>query len=125
MSAETSALLELESLRILAMNEADPDAMLSLLHDHHVHVMANGVVTDKTGAGEGVRNVRRKVEPREPLVCVYGDLAILTGPQVNYEQTNGQTVRIELFVTRVAQRTDGVWKFVSMHATRLPVSAAA
>jgi hypothetical protein len=47
-------------------------------------------------------------------------VAIMTGPQVNHEQINGQAVTIELFVTRVARRTSGVWKFVSMQATRLP-----
>lgn len=120
MSIETSALLELESRRLLAMNEADPDALLSLLQDDHVHVMANGVVTDRKGAGESVRNVRRRVEPREPRVRIYGDVAIMTGPQVNHEQINGQTVTIQLFVTRVARRANGVWKFVSMQATRIP-----
>jgi ketosteroid isomerase-like protein len=120
MSSDVSALLALEARRVRAMNEADPDAMLALLQDDHVHVMANGVVTDKRGASEGVRNVRRVVEPREPLIRMYGDIAILTGPQVNNEHINGEPVRVELFVTRVARRTSDGWKFVSMHATRLP-----
>jgi ketosteroid isomerase-like protein len=117
---DEDAVLELEAKRIRAMNEADPDAMLSLLQDDHVHVMANGVVADKKGAAEGVRNIPRTVEPGQLKVRVYGDIAIVTGPQTNHERINGQPVTLQLFVTRVARRTDGVWRFVSMQATRLP-----
>jgi ketosteroid isomerase-like protein len=120
MSTDEEAVLALESRRVRAMNEADPEALLALLHDDHVHVMANGVVTDKKGAAESLRNVPRKVEMRVPKVRIYGDLAVLTGPQVNHEQINGQPMTIELFVTRVARRANGAWKFVSMQATRLP-----
>ena len=49
MSNESAALLELEKRRLKAMNESDPVALLELLGDEHVHVMANGFVTDKAG----------------------------------------------------------------------------
>jgi len=120
MSTDEEAVLELEARRVRAMNDADPEALLALLHDDHIHVLANGIVTDKKGAAESLRKVPRKVETRVPQVRVYGDVALLTGPQVNHEQINGQPMTIDLFVTRVARRTNGVWKFVSMQATRLP-----
>jgi ketosteroid isomerase-like protein len=117
---DEEAVLDLESRRIRAMNEADPETMLSLLHDDHLHVLANGVVTDKRGAAEGVRNIPRKVEPGQLKVRLYGDIAIVTGPQTNHERINGEPMILQLYVTRVARRTDGVWKFVSMQATRMP-----
>ena len=116
---DEEAVLDLEFRRIRAMKEADVDAMLSILHEDHVHVMANGVVSDRNGAAEGVRNIPRKVEPGPLKVRVYGDIAIVTGPQTNHEQINGQPMTLELFVTRVARRTDGAWRFVSMQATRM------
>jgi hypothetical protein len=118
---DEEAVLELEARRIRAMNEADPDAMLSLLHDDHVHVLANGAVTDRKGAAEGVRAYPRRVEPGALKVRVYGDFAVVTGPQTNHEKVNGEPAVIPLFVTRVARRAEGGWKFVSMQATRLPV----
>jgi hypothetical protein len=120
MSNETDAILDLENRRLLAMKESNPDALADLLEEDHVHVMANGAVTDKRGAVESVRNIPREVEPRTPQVRVYGDVAILTGPQINHERINGEVVIVKLFVTQVVRRTNGVWKFVSMHAVRLP-----
>ncbi len=113
-------LLQLEERRAAAMNAADPEALLALLHDDHVHVMANGMVTDKQGAAASLRSIPRTVEIRVPTVRIYGDIAVMTGPQVNHEHINGQPMTIELFVTRVARRVDGTWKFSSMQATRLP-----
>jgi hypothetical protein len=54
------------------------------------------------------------------MIRIYGDTAIMTGRQVNHERINGEPLIVKLFVTQVARRIDGRWKFVSMHATRLP-----
>ena len=113
MSNDNAALLELEKRRLKAMNESDPAALLELLGDDHVHVLANGFVTDKAGAAAGLRSIPRKVEPREPTVRIYGDTAVMTGPQINHEQIDGQLQTIKLFLTQVARRIDGYWKFVS------------
>jgi hypothetical protein len=120
MSNNSAALLELEKQRLKAMNESDPGALLELLGDDHVHVMANGLVTDKAGAAASLRSVPRVVEPREPVIRIYGDTAVMTGSQVNHERINGEPRIIKLFVTQVARRIDGRWKFVSMQATRIP-----
>ncbi len=120
MHTDEAELLQLDERRVAAMNDANPEALLALLHDDHVHVMANGMITDKQGAAESLRSIPRKVDMRAPIVRIYGDVAVMTGPQVNHEQINGQPMTIELFVTRVARRVDGVWKFSSMQATRLP-----
>jgi len=117
---DREALLDLERRRLKAMNESDPAALFDLLGDDHVHVLANGLVTDKAGAAAGLRSIPRKVEPREPTMRIYGDTAVMTGPQVNHEQINGEPQTIKLFVTQVARRIDGQWKFVSMQATRIP-----
>ena len=120
MSNDTVALLELERRRLKAMNDSNPAALLELLGDDHVHVLANGFVTDMAGAAAGLRSIPRKVEPREPTIRIYGDTAVMTGPQINHEQINGEPRIIKLFVTQVARRVDGGWKFVSMQATRIP-----
>ena len=120
MSNDSSELLELEKRRLKAMNESDPAALSELLCDDHVHVLANGIVTDKAGAAASLRSVPRIVEPREPMIRIYGDTAVMTGPQVNHERINGEPLIVKLFVTQVARRIDGRWKFVSMQATRLP-----
>ena len=120
MSNDSAALLELERRRLKAMNDSNPAALLKLLGDDHVHVLANGFVTDKAGAAEGLRSIPRKVEPREPTIRIYGDTAVMTGPQINHEQINGEARTIKLFLTQVARRIDGHWKFVSIQATRIP-----
>ena len=120
MSNDSSALLELEKRRLKAMNESDPSALLEMLGDDHVHVLANGIVTDKAGAAASLRSVPRIIEPREPTIRIYGDTAVMTGPQINHERIDGEPRIIKLFVTQVARRIDGRWKFVSMQATRLP-----
>ena len=120
MSSDSAALLELEKRRLKAMNESDSAALLELLGDDHVHALANGIVTDKAGAAASLRSVPRVVEPREPMIRIYGDIAIMTGRQVNHERIDGEPRIIKLFVTQVARRIDGRWKFVSMQATRLP-----
>lgn len=119
-STDEAAVLDLETRRVAAMNEASPEGLLALLHDDHIHVLANGMVTDKQGAAESLRSIPRQVEMRAPKIRIYGDFAVMTGPQVNHEQINGQPMTIELFVTRVARRVDGEWKFVSMQATLRP-----
>lgn len=120
MCNDSAALLELERRRLKAMNEPDPVALLELLGDDHVHVLANGFVTDKAGAAAGLRSIRTKVEPREPTIRIYGDTAVMTGSQINREQINGEPRTIKLFLTQVARRIDGRWKFVSIQATRIP-----
>jgi ketosteroid isomerase-like protein len=120
MADAQSELLALENRRITAMNTGDTDALLALLHDDHVHVLANGLVTDKAGAARALENTPRRMEPRSPLVRVYGDVAILTGPQVSIDQIDGKPHAARLFLTQVARRADGAWKFASMHAVRLP-----
>ena len=120
MSNDSAALLELEKRRLKAMNESDPAALLELLGDDHVHVLANGIVTDKAGTAASLRSFPRIVEHREPMIRIYGDTAVMTGPQINHERIDGEPRIIKLFVTQVARRIDGRWKFVSMQATRLP-----
>src|SRR5229473_3459143 len=111
MSNDSAALLELEQRRLKAMKESDPAALSALLGDDHVHVMANGFVTDKAGAAASLRSGPRVVEPREPKIRIYGDTAVMTGSQVNHERINGEPRTIKLFVTQVARRIDGRWKF--------------
>ena len=120
MSNDSAALLELDQRRLKAMNESDPAALLELLGEDHIHVLANGFVTDKTGAAASLRSIPRRVEAREPTIRIYGDTAVMTGVQVNHEQINGEPRIIKLFVTQVARRIDGRWKFVAMHATQIP-----
>lgn len=117
---DEEAVLDLEAKRIRAMTEGDADLMLSILQDDHVHVTATGLVTDKQGASEPLRGIPRKVEPGPTKVRLYGDIAILTGFQTGYVTINDQPAAMQLFITRVARRSDGVWRFVSMQGTGIP-----
>jgi hypothetical protein len=99
MSNDSAALLELEKRRLKAMNDADPAGLLELLGDDHVHVLANGLVTDKAGAAASLRSIPREVEPREPMIRIYSDTAIMTGSQINHERINGEERTIKLFLT--------------------------
>src|SRR5260370_11645346 len=120
MPNDDAALLELEGRRLKAMNDSNPDALLELLGDDHVHVLANGFVTDKAGAAAGLRSIPRKVEPREPSIRIYGDTAIMTGPQINHEHSNGEARTIKLFLTHGARLTPWHSTFVSLHPTPIP-----
>jgi hypothetical protein len=61
-------------------------------------------------------------EPRTPRVRIFGDTAIFTGEMVNrVEKQGAEPTMSRLFVTQVASRILGEWKFVSFQSTRAAV----
>lgn len=122
MADDHAALLDLENRRLRATETCDAETLLGLLRDDYVQVLPNGEVIDKAGVAVGLGSLPRTVEPKKPQVRVYGDIALMTGPQVHHERIEGETVIVTLFVSQVAQWAGGEWRFVYTHAARLPDS---
>jgi len=112
----------LEEQRRAALAAGDIAALSELISDDYVHVHATAVVHDKTAMLNHVRKSPRAVAPRSPKIRVYGDFAILTGEMVNLATgpAGGPATRTKLYATQVARKSDGKWKFISFHATRIP-----
>jgi ketosteroid isomerase-like protein len=117
---DTSAILNLERRRIGATNAGDTKAIEPLFADDIIQVHANGRIDDKASLMAIERSARRTIEPRNPRIRCYGDVAILTGPAVQHVNLDGVPKTLKLFITQVAARIDGQWLFVSVHATQMP-----
>lgn len=117
---DIAAVLDLETRRIAAVNRGDADAIEPLLADDIIQVHGNGRIDNKTTLMEIERAARRTIEPRDPLVRLFGDIAIITGPAIHHAVTDGAPVTYRLFTTQVAARKNGQWQFVSVQATLIP-----
>ena len=117
-----TAVLALEQARLDALDKGDLDAVRALMSERLVHIHATGVLEDRDQYIEGLRALPRKTRRESILVRMCGDgVAILTGVIVNTLTRPGESAPqdVRLVVTQVAQREDGVWRFVSFHACRL------
>ncbi|MHA6766977.1 nuclear transport factor 2 family protein [Sphingobium ummariense] len=117
---DIAAVLDLERRRIEAVNAGDADAIEPLLSDDIVQVHANGRLDNKATLLEIERMARRTIEARNPKVRLYGNMAIMTGPAVHHFEANGEPATVEIYITQVAAKTDGQWRFVSVHASLVP-----
>lgn len=117
---DVAAVLELEKRRIDAVNAGDAEAIEPLLADEIVQIHANGKIDDKASLMAIERSARRTIEPRDPMVRLYGDVAIITGPAVHHVVIQGKPATLKLFITQVAARKEAGWQFVSVQATLLP-----
>lgn len=107
-------LLRLDEKRCEVQNAGDVQGCAQLLSDDLIHIHANGRTETKDAFLE--KNVAKETRPtrsRGPrVVRVFGDFAIMTGPQ--YFKTPER--RGELMVTQVWRREEGGWKQLSFHA---------
>jgi ketosteroid isomerase-like protein len=116
-----AAVLELERRRQEAVAAGDMAALDAIMADDLVHVHANAMVHDKGAYIAHMANSKRKVERRGLAVRIYGDIAVLTGENINLIEVPGATARrMAVFATQVAARRDGIWQFVSFQATPIP-----
>lgn len=114
--------MTLEEKRCAALAAHDWMALANLFAEDYVHCHSTGMVQGKADMIEHVKRNPRTVEPRKPLIRIYGDLAILTGELINRSvERSGRASQIRMFATQVAHRIDGSWKFVSFQATRTDV----
>ena len=116
---ERAAVVELEKRRIAAVNTGDVDTIGRLLSDDFTQVHANGRIDNKASLLNLERTTRRTVEPRNPDIRFYGDVAILTGPALHHATVNGSPVEYRIFTTQVAVKKSGKWQFVAVQATMI------
>jgi ketosteroid isomerase-like protein len=117
-------IIEAESQRRAALIADDHEAINRLFTDDLVYVHTTGMVHDKTEYLAYARNVVRylNVERGALEVRVHGDVAVMTGYQINTLQKRGEDtpVRGEGFVTQVWLKGSDGWQMTSFHGSRLP-----
>lgn len=108
----------LERMRLAAIASGDSQALDVLLADDYVHVHGTGHVDDKAGFIKSIVE-RPRESTRGPLTFrFYGDVAIITGEQVNRSVNADKSVTSTTYIaTQVARRVAGRWSLVSMQLT--------
>ena len=108
-----------EQRRCEAIEKGDAKVLSELLSDDYVHVHGTGKVDTKAGFIAGIQQRPRKSDRGELTVRVYGNIAIMTGEQINYMQASasqapGKSVN---YVTQVLRRAGDRWQYVSFQLT--------
>ncbi len=118
MSNDLAAVLDLERRRCEAIAAGDMAALAQTLADDYLHVYGRGGTADKAAYIEEVTQGPRAPVRGELTVRLYGDVAVVTGALVNHVNypDRGPEI-IDAFVTQVAHRAEGVWRFVSFQIT--------
>jgi ketosteroid isomerase-like protein len=112
----------LEARRCAAIGAGDVQALSDMLSDDYVHVHMNAAVDDRSGHLQAIAKRPRHVERGELSVRVYGELAVLTGEQINHmQQPDGTTRSVRAYCLQVAARREDGWRFVSFQLT--PIAA--
>jgi len=81
--AAVTEVLALEAARCRAISGQDWEALAAMLSDDLTHTHITGVTQDKATYLAHVQKNPRRVERRALKVRIYGDVAVVTGPQVN------------------------------------------
>ena len=114
-------LRELEAARCQALIDGDLDTVDTLVADDLVHVHANGVIDDKAGYMNGLREkyVFHQISRPDLNVRVFGNAAIMTGPLKQSFSVKGIDARhgVEGVSTQTWIRNDGRWRLASCHNT--------
>jgi hypothetical protein len=111
-------LLAAEEARCRATREADAEALTRLLHEDYTHVTGGGSTINRDQYIAWVGETRRRHERGALSVKRFGDTAVIQGPLTNHLSEAGGGVRIiEAFVTQVAHRENGAWRFVAFQIT--------
>lgn len=110
--------LEAEEARCKATREGDLEALGRILHESYTHVTGSGSVMNRQQYLDWVSATPRRHERSGLHVRRYGDSAVIVGGLTNHlSEPGGATRVIEAMVTQVAQRQDGVWRFVAFQIT--------
>jgi ketosteroid isomerase-like protein len=110
--------LELEARRCAAVAAGDLDGLADTLADDYLHVWGGGTTTGKVAYVAELKAGPRTHERSNLVVRVYGDAAVVTGDVLNTMSYPGRPVRVvRAFVTQVAVRSAGGWRFVSWQIT--------
>jgi Domain of unknown function (DUF4440) len=117
--------MELENARISALDADNLEALTQLMSDDLVHIHATGLTENKTSYLAGVALLPRRSSRLSTAVRMYGNMAVLTGKVTNRVRRPGATSDeiSNLMVTQVACKETHGWRFVSYHATRIPMQS--
>ncbi|MGE0544929.1 MAG: nuclear transport factor 2 family protein [Dehalococcoidia bacterium] len=111
-------ILAAEEVRCRATREGDLETLKRLLREDYLHVTGSGSMMNRDQYIEWVREMPRRHERRDLRVRRYSDTAVIMGPLTNHlSQPDGSTRVVEAFVTQVAHREDGLWRFVAFQIT--------
>lgn len=116
--------IDAETRRRNALIQDDQEAIEQLFTEDLVYVHTSGLVHDKSEYLAYARAVIKylNVERGDLEVRVHGDIAVMTGYQINTLQKRGDDtpIRGEGFVTQVWLKGPEGWKITSFHGSRLP-----
>ena len=114
-------MIALEEKRAAAIANKDFTALTGVLADDYLHIYGGGPASDRGGYIKQVTAAPR-VPTRGPLTArVYGDVAVLTGDLLNrIEYPDRPGTVLDTYVTQVARKVGGQWKFVSFQITPKP-----
>ena len=117
--ADAQEILDLEQRRCDAIAKGDLVALADVLADDYLHVFGTGTYGGKQGYIEGIARGPRVPVRANLTVRFYGDdTAILNGDLLNTLNFPDRPQRVvDAYVTQVARRDGGVWRFVSFHIT--------
>lgn len=117
--------LELERRRCAAVAAGDLVGLAETLTEDYLHVFGGGTTSGRADYVAELKAGPRTHERHNLHVRVYGDTAVLTGDITNTMRYPDRPVRVvEAFVTQVAVKHGGAWRFVSWQITpkRQPAS---
>ena len=109
--------MEAEKRRCKATLEQDVNALRDILADDYIHVAGNGQWMGKQRYLDWVVELPRNHERGELTIRGYGDVAVITGELKNTLQMPDGDRSYLTYVTQVAHKLDGAWRFVSFHIT--------
>ncbi len=118
LTADQRAVIALEGRRAAAIAGKDFTALGNVLADDYLHVYGGGRTGGRADYLKEVTAAPR-VPTRGPLnVRVYGDVAVLTGDLLNrIEYPDRPGTVLDTYVTQVARKVNGQWRFVSFQIT--------
>lgn len=112
------AVLDLEARRCAAVAAGDLDGLTATLAEDYLHVYGSGTTSNRADYVAELEAGPRTHERENLAVRVYGDTAVVTGDITNTMRYPDRPVRVvQAFVTQVAVRHDGEWRFVSWQIT--------
>jgi ketosteroid isomerase-like protein len=115
-----SELKKADEQRMKAISDGDIAAVGALLADDYVHVHNTGEVNNKAQYLTFLQTHPRK-SSRAPdakvITHVYGNVAVMVGPQINNADSDHPTA---FTLTLVWRKEGGIWKQVAAQYTSLP-----
>lgn len=115
-------IIALERRRCEAITECAKPVLDEVLADDYVHIHGTGRVDNKAGFIASIMQRPRRVERGELTIRLYGEVAVITGEQINYmPDANGRAATGTMnLVTQVLHYDGTRWRFVSFHLCALP-----